>query len=197
MLNIIVHPGSAHSAFLRAGPRVPIAETEARRPRAPRSGRGRDAARRSEPGPTHPAPRGDPAVGPPPPLCCPSPPLKRIHRPPTDLFLPRAPFVSSVHVQAPHARPHCPGVHLTSFPPPKPLLRAGLCPSVTAVRPPSGERPSELLLPSIDRRLLTPGSPSNCRTQPPSSATTGATPPPLNTAAPTASRRPTIARSSR
>jgi hypothetical protein len=49
--------------------------------------------------------------------------------------------------------------------------------------PPSGERPSELLFPSIDRRLLTPGSPSSCRTQPHSSTTTGATPPPLNTTA--------------
>jgi hypothetical protein len=48
---------------------------------------------------------------------------------------------------------------------------------------PSGERPSELLHPSIDHRLLTPGSPSSCRTHPPSSTTTGATPPPLNTAA--------------
>jgi hypothetical protein len=58
--------------------------------------------------------------------------------------------------------------------------------------PPFGERPSELLFPSIDHRLLTPGSPSSCRTQPPSSTTTGATPPPLNTAARRRLRRLTV-----
>jgi hypothetical protein len=197
MLNITVHPGSAP---LRVSPGRPT--------RAHCRNRGAPSARATvgtrsgcrpsvRARPHAPCVAWRPRCRTPPPLCCRSPPLKGIHRPPTDLFLPRAPFISSVHVQALHARPHCPGVHLTSFPPPKPLLRAGLYPSVTAVRPSTGERPSELLLPSIDRRLRTPGSPSNCRTQPPSSVTTGVTPSPLNIVAPTASRRPTIARSSR
>jgi hypothetical protein len=84
--------GSAHSAFLRASPRAPrapaphslshrqlgparqqhrraTAETQARRPRAQRPGRGRSGrgwgtARRSELGPTPaPTPRGVPAAG--------------------------------------------------------------------------------------------------------------------------------------
>jgi hypothetical protein len=58
--------------------------------------------------------------------------------------------------------------------------------------PPSGERPSELLHSSIDRRLLTPWSPSSYRTPPHSSMTTGATPPPLNAAARHRLRRLTI-----
>jgi hypothetical protein len=86
MLNITVHPGSAHSAFLRAGPRVPTVETEARRPRAPQSGRGRDAARRSEPSPTRPASRGDPAVG---------PPLSAVARHPLKGFTDRQPIFFS------------------------------------------------------------------------------------------------------
>jgi hypothetical protein len=103
------------------------------------------------------------------------------------------PFVSSIHTRASHAHPHRSGIHLTSFLPPEPLLHAGLRLSITAVRPPPfGERPSELLFPSIDRRLLTPGSPSSCRTQPPSLTTTGATPPPLNTAARRRLRRLTV-----
>jgi hypothetical protein len=62
----------------------------------------------------------------------------------------------------------------------------------SAPPPPSGERPCELLFLSIDRRLLTPGSPSSCRTQPPSSTTTGVTPLPLNTAARRRLRRLTV-----
>jgi hypothetical protein len=58
--------------------------------------------------------------------------------------------------------------------------------------PPFGEHPSELLCSSIDRRLLTPWSPSSYRTPPHSSTTTGATPPPLNTAARRLLRRLTV-----
>jgi hypothetical protein len=103
-------PLSTHSLSHRQpGPacqprRCATVEIEVRCPRASRLGRGRDAARRSEPGPT-PPPRhmASPLLDPP--LCCPPPPLKRSHQLPADLFLPRASFVSPIHARATHTLP--------------------------------------------------------------------------------------------
>jgi hypothetical protein len=179
------------------GPRVSrIGASLPKQRRAARVRRGRDAVGTPPTGRSQ-APRAPHRVTSPlpdpPSLRCPTPPLNRAtgRRP---NFSPRTPFVSPVHARAPHRLPHRPPVRLAGFsttgaPPPcrTPSARHR-CP------PPSGERPSELLFPSIDRRLLTPGSLSSCRTQPPSSMTTGVTPLPLNAAAPATSRRPTVVR---
>jgi hypothetical protein len=62
--------------------------------------------------------------------------LKRSRRPPAEIFFsPRTLFVSFVHARAPCIRPHHLGILLTGFPPPKPLLRAGLYPRATTVHP--------------------------------------------------------------
>jgi hypothetical protein len=145
---------------MRQPRRCAIAETEVRRPRAPwpgrgRPGHGRDAARRSEPGPTHPTPHGIPVVGPPPSLVSPATPLKGSHWPPTD-FSPPCP----IHLVRPRpSTAHSsPTAQASSS-----LASRRRSPSSTSdsVRAspsstPSGERPSELLRSSIDRRLLTP-----------------------------------------
>jgi hypothetical protein len=153
--------------FLRAGPRAPvplsshslsrrqprptrpphrraIAETKVHRPRAPRSV-GTPPAGRSQ-APRHPTPRGISTAGPP--LSdVPRHPLKRSHRSPADFLLPRVPFVSPSMPERRTRFPHCPGICLAGFPPPEPLLRAGLHPSVTTIRPPSGERPPSYTFP--------------------------------------------------
>jgi hypothetical protein len=117
------------------------------------------------------------------PPCCPPLPLKKEPLAAADFLLPRTSFVSPVHARAlrtlsapPRRLPH--RFSTTGAPPPRQTL------SERRRRPPnSGERPSELLHPLIDCRLLTPESPSSYRTHPPSLTTTRATPSPLNTAA--------------
>jgi hypothetical protein len=127
--------GSAHSAFLQAGPRA-FLRAHYRNRGALRPDRGRDATRRSEPGPTPPSRRvASPPPDPPPSLLSPVAPLKGSHRPPADFFsLARR----SSRPSTPERRtlfPHRPGIDLTGYPPPEPLLRAGLRLSVTVVRP--------------------------------------------------------------
>jgi hypothetical protein len=107
-------------------------KTETRRPRASRPGRGRDAVRRSDPGPTPPHATWHLCCRTPP-LCCPPPPLKRSHRP---IFFSLA--RRSSRPSTPERRtcfPHHPGVRLTDFLPPEPLLHVELCPSVATIRP--------------------------------------------------------------
>jgi hypothetical protein len=74
-----------------------------------------------------------------PPLRGPSPPLPVKTEPPPAgqrfFFSPHASFVLSVHARAPNTRPHRPGVLLTGFPPPEPLLQDGLHPSIFVVHP--------------------------------------------------------------
>jgi hypothetical protein len=146
MLNVTVSPGSAHSAFLRAGSCAPAplsshslshrqlgpvhqqhrratAKIEARRLRAPRSAGTRSRRCRIPPFPlSHAALKTEP------------PAAGRI-------FLPRAPFVLPVHARVPHTLPHHPGVHLAGFPLSEPLLCAGLHSSITAVRHPPVSAP--------------------------------------------------------
>jgi hypothetical protein len=126
------------------------------------------------------------SLSPAPPPCgvhpsrAPSPPfpLKQSRRPPAEkIFSPRAPFVSSLHARASCIHHHHPGILLTGFPPPEPLLHAGLRLHVTAVCPPSGERPSSCPIPQLTTATSPPGSPLSCRTSPRSSMTVGATPP--------------------
>jgi hypothetical protein len=111
---------------------------------------------RRQPGPAC-QPRRRATAETPPPSAVPHRPLKREPPAADHFFLPRVPFVSSVHARAPHTlpppprRPPC-RLPATGAPPP---CRT---PSERHRRPPpSGERP--LLRSSIDRRLLTPGLP--------------------------------------
>jgi hypothetical protein len=106
--------------------------------------------------------------------------LKQSRRPPAEFFSPPC-TVRPPPRRPPHRFP------TTGAPPPRRTPSEHHRHS-----PPSGERPSELLHPPIDLRLLTPGSPSSCRTHPPSSTTTGATPLPSNTAAQHRLRRLTV-----
>jgi hypothetical protein len=126
--------------------RAPIASRPTCQPRRPASCRPRRPPLTRGNAPPHAASRPplSPSLSPTPPPCGahpsgpPSPPLplKPSRRPPAKKFLPHAPFISSIHSRASHAHPHCLGVNLTGFPPPEPLLRAGLCPSITTVRRP-------------------------------------------------------------
>jgi hypothetical protein len=107
------------------------------------------------------------------------------------ILLPRAPFVSPVNARVPHMLPHRPGVRLTGFLLPEPLLRARLRPTV-AVVPLSGERPPSFAIPRIGAKSLFPLPHWCCRTPPRTSSTTGATPPPLDTTARRRLRRLTV-----
>jgi hypothetical protein len=82
-----------------------------------------------------------------PPLWCPPPPLKRSHRPPADLFLPRAPFVSPIHARATHMLPPPPRspphrLFATGAPPPRRTLSER-----RHHPPPSGELPPSCSIP--------------------------------------------------
>jgi hypothetical protein len=89
------------------------------------------------------------------PLRAPSPPIPfKTEPPPTGrIFLPHAPFVSSVHARALHT---CP-------PPPERRRRP----------PPSGERPLSCSIPQTTAASSPRWSPSSCRTPPHVSTTTG------------------------
>jgi hypothetical protein len=92
-------------------------------------------------------------------------------------------FVLSIHARAPHTHPPSPRrphrrFSATGAPSPR------RTPSERYRHPPPPvSAPSELLHSSIDRHLLTPRVSLELQDHPPSSMTTGATPPPLNTAA--------------
>jgi hypothetical protein len=75
--------------------------------------------------------------------------------------------------------------------PPEASPSRRILPSAATVFPLSGECPPSFAIPRIGAKSLFP-LPHRCyRTPPRTSTTTGATPPPLNTAAPAAFRRPT------
>jgi hypothetical protein len=121
------------------------------------SGRGRDAARRLEPGPMRPPHHmASPLPDPPPLSAVPRRPLERSHRPLADFLLPRASFISPVQARAPHTLPppprHLPRQLSTiGAPPPR------RTPSERHRRPlPSGERRLSCSVSLIGHRLLTP-----------------------------------------
>jgi hypothetical protein len=130
--------------------------------------------------PHRPAPHGISAATPPP-LCCPSPPLKK--EPLGDFLLPCAPFISPVHARAPHTLPPPPRR------PPHQLSATGAPPSRRTPSerrrrpPPCCERPLSCSFPQSTAASSLRWSPSSYRTSPRSSRTTRATPPPLNAAA--------------
>jgi hypothetical protein len=137
--------GSAHSAFLRAGPRAPAPLSshslshrqsgpvhQPRRCATAGTRLGRRPTVRARPHAAR-TPCGISAVGPPPPLYCPLPPLKNSHRP---IFFSLARRSSRPSTPEHRTRfPHGPGVRLAGFPPPEPLLRVELCPSIAVVHP--------------------------------------------------------------
>jgi hypothetical protein len=83
-------------------------------------GRGRDVARQSELGPRRPAPRGI-STARPPPLCCPSPHLKKEATGYQPIFFSPARHSSCPSTPERRTRfPHRPSVHLAGFPPPEP-----------------------------------------------------------------------------
>jgi hypothetical protein len=121
-----------------------------------------------------------------PPLRAPSPPLPvKTEPPPADRIFFSHPTRRSSRPSTPERRTFVPIAQVSSSPVFRHRSPSSTPDSVRASPPSasSGQRPSKLLHLSIDRRLLTPRSPTRGRTQPPSSTTTGATPPPLNTAA--------------
>jgi hypothetical protein len=149
-------------------PGPPVSHVVSRRPRRP------------------PVSRGNAPPTPPPP----SPPLPfKIEPAPVGrIFLPRAPFVSSVHARAPHTCPPPPRrpphrLPATGAPPPRRTP-----PERHRHPPPSSERPLSCSIPQSVAASSPHWSPSSCRTPPRASTTTRAlsspTPPTASTPTP-------------
>jgi hypothetical protein len=173
------HPAADDRAPVASRPTCQPHRPASRRPRRSPLSRGNAPPARAAAGPlrhrrhaaallhTAPGPPLSPSLSPTPPPrgVHPSAPprrfsLKRSRRPPAEFFFkPRTPFVSSVHARAPRIRPNHLSVLLTSFPPSEPLLRAGLCPRVTAVCPPSGELLPSCSIPQLTAASSPPGLP--------------------------------------
>jgi hypothetical protein len=158
--------GSAHSAFLRAGPCVPHSSlplpppTRARVSAASVRAAGWPWSGRCPPVGDRPHAAWCPCCWTPPLSAIPRhPPLKR-EPPPTGRFPPPlAPFVSSVHTRAPHSLSPLPRHPPRRLPPPKPLLRIGLRLSVTTARPLPVSTPPSCSVPQSTAASSPPGLP--------------------------------------